>query len=358
MKTSQLGRYLSSAVLKATLASLVVILGLDLTFTMIDSLGDISNHYRFGDILLYMAMRLPERIYLFFPIAVLIGMLVGLGGLAATSELTVMRASGLSIPRLILLAMRPIAGLLLLLMIFSEGFMFNTIQFAETWRWEKINEQKASAHNVTQDLWLRDEQNFIRINVARDDGILLGITVYQLDDQWNLKRMITAPKAILDDQQQWRLQEAHDLVFSDEQVITHNLDQATLSLPVAPEFIALQTYDPPDLSAITLWHYAHYLDDKGLDSGYYWLAFWRKTLLPITIFSVVLLGASFTFGSTRSIPASTRIFHGIVIGLLLKFAQDLLGPATLLWGLTPALSVLLPSGLCILWALHLIRRAG
>lgn len=352
-----LGRYIAASVLKGTLAVLVVIVGLDLVFSLLDELTDLSGGYGLKEAVVYMLLRLPERLYMFLPIAILVGVLIGLGSLASTSELTVMRAAGVSIPRLIFHASKPVFWLLVIAMLASEYLLLQWVQTAETWRWEKRTGQQQSSVNTARDLWLKEDSFFYRINVARDDGQLLGITLFELHEDWTLKRQITAPKAEYQ-QHQWVVEDARELRFTADQVEEVRHPQLAMNLPIQPEYVALQAFDPRDLPPSQLWEYARYLQEKGQAAGFYWLAFWQKTLLPITVFAVVLLGASFTFGPLRSVPAGTRVFHGVIIGLSVKFIQDLLGPSALLWGFTPALAVLIPAAFCTVWALWQIHRAG
>lgn len=352
-----LGRYIAASVLKGTLAVLVVIVGLDLVFSLLDELTDLSGGYGLKEAVVYMLLRLPERLYMFLPIAILVGVLIGLGSLASTSELTVMRAAGVSIPRLIFHASKPVFWLLVIAMLASEYLLLQWVQTAETWRWEKRTGQQQSSVNTARDLWLKEDSFFFRINVARDDGQLLGITLFELHEDWTLKRQITAPKAEYQ-QHQWVVEDARELRFTADQLEEIRHSQLAVNLPIQPEYVALQAFDPRDLPPSQLWEYARYLQEKGQAAGFYWLAFWQKTLLPITVFAVVLLGASFTFGPLRSVPAGTRVFHGVIIGLSVKFIQDLLGPSALLWGFTPALAVLIPAAFCTVWALWQIHRAG
>lgn len=352
-----LGRYIASSVLKGTLAVLVVIVGLDLIFSLLDELTSLTGGYGLKEAAVYLLLRLPERFYMFLPIAILVGVLIGLGSLASTSELTVMRAAGVSIPRLILHASRPVFGLLVVAMLTSEYLLLQWVQVAETWRWEKRSGEQQSSVNTAQDLWLKEGSFFYRINVARDDGQLLGITLFELADDWTLKRQVTAPRADYEEHG-WQVQDARELHFTAERIEETRHQQLLMGLPIQPEFVALQAFDPGDLPPSKLWRYARYLQEKGQATGFYWLAFWQKVLLPVTVFAVVLLGASFTFGPLRSVPAGTRVFHGIIIGLSVKFIQDLLGPTALLWGFTPALAVLIPAAFCTIWALWQIRRAG
>ncbi|SFC18483.1 lipopolysaccharide export system permease protein [Marinospirillum celere] len=352
-----LGRYLSRSVLTATLGVLLVIVGLDYIFTLLEELKRLTDTYTLINASVYLLIRLPERIYLFLPVAILVGVLIGLGSLASTSELTVMRAAGVSIPRLILHASRPVVVLLILAMLVSEFFLLHWAQTADTYRWENRTGRQAATVSTARDLWLKEDNAFYRINVARDDGRLLGITLYELSDDWQLQKRVTAPEAEFIDGD-WQLQEAREVIFNEDQLqeVTHaNL---VLPLPIQPEFVALQAYSTGDLPPSKLWTYGRYLESRGQPSGFYWLAFWQKILLPVTVFAVVILGASFTFGPLRSVPAGTRVFHGIIIGLSVKFAQDLLGPSALLWGFTPALAVLIPAAVCAVWGIWLIRKAG
>lgn len=352
-----LSRYLSRSVLLATLGVLLVVVGLDYVFTLLEELKRLTDTYTLLNAATYLLIRLPERIYLFLPVAILVGVLIGLGGLASTSELTVMRAAGVSIPRLILHASKPVAVLMLLALLVSEFFLLNWAQTADTYRWEKRTGREAATVSTARDLWLKEDLSFYRINVARDDGRLLGITQYELNDDWQLKRRVTAAEATYQEGE-WQLKDAREVVLGADQVQEETFSRRAVSLPLEPEFVALQAYSTSDLPPSKLWTYGHYLESRGQASGFYWLAFWQKVLMPVTVFAVVILGASFTFGPLRSVPAGTRVFHGIIIGLSVKFAQDLLGPSALLWGFTPALAVLIPAGICAAWGIWLIRKAG
>lgn len=351
-----LGRYIAHSVLLSTLAVLVVIVGLDLVFSLLDEMDNLRGDYGFFEVVSYLVIRLPGRFYLFLPIAILVGVLIGLGNLAATSELTVMRAAGVSIPSLIFQAFKPVFILLMLAMLASEFLLPSLGQFSDTYRWEKLNGKRQSNLMTSQDLWLKENNNFYSINLARDDGQLHGIRVFELNEDWSLKKMISAPRADYIDKR-WQLSNARDITFNATNLEETTFEKLVINLPIEPEYVALQAFEAADLPPSQLWKYAGYLTAKGQPSGYYWLAFWKKVLLPVTVFAVVLLGASFTFGPLRSVPAGTRVFHGIVIALSVKFVQDLLGPSALLWGFNPALAVLIPAGFCGAFGFWFIYRA-
>ena len=83
---TRLDRYVGKSVLMATLVVILVIVGLDAIFTLVDELDQLKGAYGFVEALEFMALRLPRRAYEYMPMACLIGCLAGLGGLAASSE--------------------------------------------------------------------------------------------------------------------------------------------------------------------------------------------------------------------------------------------------------------------------------
>src|SRR3546814_17829596 len=94
-------RLVGRAVLGAVGAVWLVILAIDLVFALMDNLGSIGQgDYGAGTALLALLLTLPRRLYDLFPYAAVIGSLMGLGALAASSKLTAVRAAGLSLHRI------------------------------------------------------------------------------------------------------------------------------------------------------------------------------------------------------------------------------------------------------------------
>src|SRR5258708_18226195 len=81
----------------ATLFAFAAFLSLFSFFDLINELTDLGRGgYRLQHALAFVALTLPSHVYELFPVAVLIGTLYALSHLAANSEYTVMRGSGLS----------------------------------------------------------------------------------------------------------------------------------------------------------------------------------------------------------------------------------------------------------------------
>ena len=79
---------------------------------------------------------------------------------------------------------------------------------------------------------------------------------------------------------------------------------------------------------------------------------------PLVTAALVLMAISFIFGPLRSVTLGQRVFTGVLVGFVFKIGQDLLGPSSLVFGFPPLLAVLIPSAICAIAGLLLLRRAG
>ena len=83
------GQYLLRAILTSTALVLVVLLALAGLIEFIAQLEDVRNDYATPQAILYTALRLPGLAFEMLPVSALIGSLLGLGALAAKSEIVV-----------------------------------------------------------------------------------------------------------------------------------------------------------------------------------------------------------------------------------------------------------------------------
>ena len=91
-----LSRYLMRTILSSAALVLAVLLALAALFQFIGNLDDVQGDFGIPQALLYSALRLPQISFEMLPMAALIGSLLGLGSLANSSELVVMRTAGWS----------------------------------------------------------------------------------------------------------------------------------------------------------------------------------------------------------------------------------------------------------------------
>lgn len=312
--------YVGRTVLVSVLLAWLVLLGLDALSALMSEVRDIGEgSYRFADAVLNVLYTLPRRLYYLFPYAAVVGALMGLGQLAAGSELTAMRALALSRRRLSL----SVAALMALL---TAVMVFNGETLA-IWGQRRADFQKASARSdnliVAQysGLWAREGDTFLNADAAeeRNDGRqrwleLRGVRLYEFDPQGRLQSIARADTAEHRDDA-WIMRNVVRTRFEQRSVTRSQeaeerwqseLDDTTLAASVArPRYLSLgELRDGID-----------YRHRNGLEAADYEEHYWGRWFYPINVLALCLAAIPFAFGNLRSGGAGKRLFLGIVFAL-------------------------------------------
>lgn len=352
----QLPSYVSRSVLSAMLLVLVLLLGLEMVFSFLGEVEDLRGGYTAFEALVYIGLTGPRRAYDLLPIAALVGGIVGLGLMASASELTVMRAAGVSIGRIVWWVMRPALVLVFIGLLLSQYVVPETEKAAEARR------ALAQGHNYMagwlNSYWHREGNDIVRIGRVEPTGILRDMVFFQLSPEGRLEQGGHASMARYTGSG-WQLQGlTQTTIQPGGRAVVQRTGEAFWSGKLTPDFLRLVTLDPSILSLTNLYRYAHYMNQQGLDSGAYFLEFWKKALAPLATLSMVLIACSFIFGPLRSVTMGLRILAGVMTGLLFRYAQDFLGYVSLVYDFSPLLAAALPIAVSLLigaWAIARVR---
>lgn len=360
---SLIDRYIARHVLGGFFVVLLVVAGLDMLFALVEELKDVQGDYSFAAAVEYVLLTLPRRLYEFIPLSSLIGCLLGLGILASSSELTVMRAAGISTLGIIVSVMKPVLLIIALALGLGEFVVPHTEQQAQSHRQVMLTGGGA-IHDASR-VWHRDDMTFLHINAVIPDGSVRGVTRYEFNEDLTLKRSSFAEVGRYEDGK-WLLTDIQESRFPDakgrEQVATSNIittdiEQEIWESGLTPDLLKVVMVQPTNLSISGLAQYSNYLTDQGLASEQYRIAFWNKLLLPLAIFALVLVAVSFIFGPLRSVTLGQRLITGIIVGLVFKLSQDILGPTSAVFGFYPFVAVMIPILICIGVGFWLLNRA-
>lgn len=349
----RLNQYVTRTVAAAILLVLIVILGLDLIAAVIDQMEDLRGNYTFTVALQYVLLSLPARVYPYLPFAALVGCLAGLGALAGSSELVAMRSAGVSVFRLSWFALKPALWLTLLGLLLAEFIAPKSQQIAESYRSMALQREASAVSEYG--LWHREGNRFMHFNAVQPNGVLYGVTVYQFDEQRRLVRSLYADRASYQ-QDQWLLEDGRETRFDEQRALAEEFRSRSWQTELTPQLLNLLVLSAEDLPLSGLWRYAEYLRAQGINAGEYQLAFWNRLLQPLAIAGLVLLAISFVFGPLRQSTMGFRIFVGVLVGVVFRTSQDMLGPASLVYGFSPLLAALSPALLSAAVGLWLLRR--
>lgn len=345
-----IGRSLASSVL-SVIAVLLVLFALMGFVSEFDQVG--RHKYTIWHALGYSLLRLPERLYQLFPLATLLGTMIGLGALSRNSELVVIRSSGVTLSRLILAIMKT-AFILIAAAIFIGEVIAPPVQ-----QYANLNRIKALSSEISLNteygLWARDGKTFIHVRRVTDEGKLKGITLYQFSDRQVLKSVIRAPSAEHIDNS-WLLYEVNKTTIENNIVTKKQLKEMSWESLLDPGLVNVISVTPEMLPIWKLDSYITYLEENGLDASQYKLAFWSKLIMPITILAMVLIAIPFVFVSQRQTPIGKQILIGFLVGLIFFILSKLAGQMGIVYQLHPLLVVSLPTMLVMGIALTMLRR--
>lgn len=336
----RLDRYLISTVISGALLALAIIITLLLVFEYMEELDDIGRgSYTAVTALVYVLLKLPFRVYQGFAMATLIGSLMGLGALAANSELTAMRAAGMSVGRVARAVM--LAGVLLGLgaLAIGEWLAPPAERWAQELRSMAIHERVTARD---KGFWARDGNLFIEVRRAVSQEHLTGLRVFQLGEDGQPERILEAASA-RHIGSEWVLAEPVLTEITTEGVRVERLPSWAWVSDLKPQLLEAVVVDPDSLPIRDLVEYINYLRRNGLETDQYRLALWSKVATPLAAVAMLLLTVPLVFGGVRSSGAGQRIFLGVLIGLGFVLLNRLLTRAGIVYGLPPALSALLPT---------------
>ncbi len=352
----KLDAYIANSVILATLVVIVVIVSLDSIFALIGEIDDLRGGYQLPQALQYISMRLPRRIYEYMGMACLVGCLAGLGSLAASSELTVMRAAGISIARISFAVLKPTAVFMLISLLNAQFVIPNLERKAESMKTVALGQNEIMS-NKGKGYWHREGREYSRFSAADPTGVLYGISIYTFDEEQNLSKVRYAKKALYFEDA-WHMQDIDQLDIYTDHTAKSKVKTDVWRNELTPRGLNVVMYEPRDMAITDLYNYSSYLKKEGLNADKYLLSFWAKVNQPVGTFALVLLGISFIFGPLRSVTPGFRIFSGIMVGLIYKYAEELLAPVSIISGFPPLLATLVPTVLCFIAAYYMMRKVG
>lgn len=348
-----LDRYIGRSVLWHFFIALTVLLTLFTFFAFMDEVGDIGQgNYGTWQAIQYVLLTVPKLASQLFPVAALIGSTIGLGMLASNSELTVMRAAGVSLQRIVWSVMR--VGLLIVVasLLISEGIAPMAEERAQTLRSVAKSDKLDLGSNG---FWARDGDSYVNVRNFLPGKRLGGVTIYRFDGEQQLTRMLFAQSAVYQ-QGHWVLENVLSSTVSFDGVTAQNIDAEPWDTRLSPDLLSVVTVKPNTLSIVGLYDYVSYLRENGLDAALYEQALWGKIVSPLVTGVMVFLAIPFVFGPLRSVSIGHRILVGTLVGIGFHLLNQMFGYLGLVVGITPAFTALFPLALALGTGFWLLRR--
>lgn len=334
------------------LTVLLAFVAIDFVSKMIAEADIIGKQdYTFAKVLQYLIYQIPLKSFEFFPIALLIGALMGLGRLASSNELTVMQTSGISRLRIGVLGffLSFILGNIMLLI--TEFIGTDAYMYVENMRAEALQKVGETGGNG---LWAQDGNRFIYIGNVRSSGELSDIQIYELDDNMTFSKVIEADTANFNPGD-WSLHNGTIKTFSDVSMQQQPFDSLQWENKLNNDILKLLLSDPKELSIRNLYKFISYQQANDIEPTTFILVFWQRLFAPLTAGVMFLLALPFVFSSQRSSSQGKKLFLGIILGIAYYISYSSISNIILLTGINAILGAIIPIVLFIGLSLLLLK---
>lgn len=350
---SILDRYIGKTILNTIGLSLFLLISLSGIIRFIEQLRRMKGDYDALAAGIYTLLTVPKDIEIFFPMAALLGALIGLGFLASSSELIVMETSGFSRYKIAKAVMKTAIPLVFVSMAIGEWVAPISEQTGRNMRSEKIYGNSLIAKQGS--LWAKDGNDYIYIGQVNNDNSISDIDIYSVDQ--NKLNSITHAAYGVFENDAWTLTqiEKNDFTQADK-VVDINMLSMQWHTNITPDKLSIVAFDPDSLSASGLYQYSQYLKSSGQDTKYFDLLFWKKIIQPISVAVMMLLALSFIFGPLRSVSMGIRIVTGITFGFLFYIADNLFAQISIVVGIYPVIGSLLTSFIFLIISYVLFKK--
>lgn len=334
---------------------LLIMLALITMFSFFDLIQELESlgkgSYGLGKITLFVLLSAPGHIYEVMPVAVLVGCMYSLGQFARHSELVVLRVSGISLQNIAFTLLK--VGLVFTIITFLVGELITPFSEKMAQRMRIKATDSVIAQDFRSGLWVKDGTSFVNVEDVLPDATLLNLHIYEFDRTFKLESTITAKRGQFEENY-WNLKDVTQTDFTADTVHVTKLTEAKWRSLIRPELLNVLLVLPEKMSAWNLYSYINHLAINKQKTTRYEVAIWAKLIYPLACLVMVILALPFGFIQQRATGASTKIFVGIMLGVLYQILNRVFVHLGLLNDWSPLFSAVMPTILFLMAGLVML----
>ncbi|MBL4773656.1 MAG: LPS export ABC transporter permease LptG [Alcanivoracaceae bacterium] len=360
MMFTTLNNYIFRSISLGIALAIMMFLTLDLLIGFIQQINAVGKgDFTIGSALFYTMLTIPNRIFDNFPVSCVVGVMIGLGALAASSELVIIQSIGISRLKMAVLTIVVLIIWLIPMSLMGEFVVPVAKLTAESFRHAKINKDVGLGAN--SGIWIRDGNIIFNakpiggVYDAPNKNIIMNdVTVYELDDNLQVIKVSKAEKAIHKGKS-WEMYKLEVTEFVESGVNTRFLKEQIWPSRIEPEILSIIDSRPKYLSIRDILKYKKFQKHKENIPIKYDIALWSKFSYPLLVIATALTGLPFLFGLLRSGGFGQRLLIGVVLGIVLYLVNRTLLNVGEVFHVHPIIVTTLPSTVILFVVLLYLR---
>ncbi len=353
-------RYITKTLLSYTSVVLLVWLSIYSFFNFLEELDSIGKaDYTTLEAIKYILLQMPELAYKQASPVILLGCVLGMGYLATTNQLVVLRVSGNSILKLTAITIKIALTFIIVILAFGEFFVPLASEEGEKGRAKALGQ--SFALQSREGFWIREGGNYINAINNIDSSSFTDVTIYQVSPSNKIETIITSESADFDGTTTTLAMKNANIISINEinnsiEITSKKRNNYNKIVSFDQDLIESLKKEPKELTTRKIYKHIQFLDDNKQASSIYKVELYKRLIKPVTLVAMILLAMLFIFGSNRDVSLGRKIFFGITLGLSFEMLSRVGSALSLSFNLSPLMSAVLPTLVIIVLAIVFLSR--
>lgn len=349
-----LDKYIAKTVLLSIGLVTLLLTGLQIFILFVNQLSDLGKvDFGIYEAFYVVLMQLPYQVYMFFPMASLLGCLIGLGVMANHSELVVMRAAGMSIGQITSAVIK--ASLLVILLVTTMGETLVPYMSHAAMNNKVLALTGGKSILTSEGMWLLNGSDFISIASVLPNDVLIGINQFRFDKDHNLQLARSIKEARFENKT-WIAYDVSQTEFLGDRTQTKTFASLPWEVTIKPQVLQLSRAEPDEMTLYQLYQYIRDPVNIQQNTHAYKLSLFQRIIQPFTTMVMMVLAIPFIFGPLRSSTMGYKLLVGATIGFSFHILNRFFGPVSLVFQWPPVLAACGPTVFFALLGLYLMKR--
>ncbi len=348
--------YIGKQVIQSILMILLLLLAIESFIELAQQLKDVGKgDFTLSHVAFVVPMMLLSKVYQLFPMAALIGSIVGLGRLASRNELIAFHSAGMSLWQITSSVLLAAVFLTVLVALPGESLAPYAFDIASTVKSRALS--RGNTLKTENGTWVRDGTNFINIRNLVSGSKWQDVTRYYFDDHHELILASFAQRGEFHNGR-WYFYNVKQSRFETKHVSRDTFDKQVWNLQLDPRMMGLIDIEPAQQSLPQLYRNVQFRKQSGQNAGPFEFSFWRRLMLPFATLVMILLAVPIVDGPLRTVTMGVRIVAGVAVGFVFYMLNQFLGPVSLVYQVPPVLAAVMPVLVFAILGFFLMRSRG
>lgn len=346
--------YIAKTVLLSIALVTLMLIGLQIFILFVNQVGDMGKvDFGITQVAVFVLLQVPYQVYLFFPMASLLGSLIGLGVLANHSELVVMRAAGLSIGQITLAVLQAAVVVIVLMTAMGELLVPKMIEYANDYKAMALS--AGQTLRTAQGIWVRYDNDFISIGEILPEKVLRKVYQFRFDKMHRLEftRQINEARF---EHKGWVAYGIKQTNFYAKHTKAVEYKSLAWDIPIKPQVLMISSTEPDEMTLHELNRYLREQKRSKQSVHHYKLAFYQRIVQPFTTVVMMVLAIPFIFGPLRSSTMGSKLLVGATVGFGFHILNRFFGPISTVFQFPAEVAAIGPTVVFAFLGIYLMRK--